>query len=57
MKIFLVFAVAVITLLASSSSRTANKSFKKETIPTCCSKKKCIENKTEEIFPLQLFNI
>jgi hypothetical protein len=26
-------------------------------VPTCCSKKKCIENKTEEIFPLQLFNI
>ena len=50
MKIFLVFAVAVITLLAASSSRKADNSSKKASVPTCCSKKKCIENKTEEIF-------
>ena len=57
MKIFLFFAIAITALLAASSSRTAADSSKKEVVPTCCSKKKCIETKTEEIFPLQLFNI
>jgi len=59
MKIFLLFATAVFILVATTSSRTAGSSLKKENQPTCCNKKKCIETKSAELSPLHLslFNI
>lgn len=45
MKIFILFAAAIILLFAVGSSKTENIPDNKKSEPACCSKNKCTINK------------
>jgi hypothetical protein len=57
MKIFLLFAAAVIILFAANPSKAVSDTDKKDNQPACCSKSKCDENEKanepDDFFPIQ----